>query len=88
MDVSICDDGVGFRSDENANGFGIVGMRERAELLGGAFAVATYTGCWRNTKDLDLYVLPEHKDRMIAMLGDLGLVDYFPTSTSLSPKTS
>ena len=47
--------------------------------LGGAFAVATYTGCWRNTKDLDLYVLPEHKDRMIAMLDDLGLVDYFPT---------
>ena len=47
--------------------------------LGGAFAVATYTGHWRNTKDLDLYVLPEHKDRMIAMLGDLGLADYYPT---------
>ena len=48
--------------------------------IGGAFAVATYTGYWRNTKDLDIYVLPEHKDRMIAMLGDLGLVDYFPTN--------
>ena len=47
--------------------------------LGGAFAVAVYTGCWRNTKDLDLYVLPEHKDRMIAMLDELGLVDYFAT---------
>jgi len=46
--------------------------------IGGAFAVATYTGCWRNTKDLDLYVLPQHKDRMIEMLGDLGLADYFP----------
>jgi hypothetical protein len=47
--------------------------------VGGAFAVATYTGCWRNTKDLDLYVLPEHRDRMIAMLGELGLTDYFDT---------
>jgi len=45
--------------------------------LGGAFAVATYTGCWRNTKDLDLYVLPEHRDAMIAALNDLGFTDYF-----------
>lgn len=45
--------------------------------LGGAFAVATYTGCWRNTKDLDLYVLPEHRERMIAALTDLGFTDYF-----------
>jgi hypothetical protein len=48
--------------------------------LGGAFAVATYTGCWRNTKDLDLYVLPEHRDRMIQLLSDLGMVDYFDTN--------
>jgi hypothetical protein len=47
--------------------------------VGGAFAVATYTGSWRNTKDLDLYVLPEHRDRMIQLLTDLGLVDYFDT---------
>jgi hypothetical protein len=47
--------------------------------LGGAFAVATYTGAWRNTKDLDLYVLPEHKDRLIAMVTELGLLDYFDT---------
>lgn len=45
--------------------------------LGGAFAVATYTGCWRNTKDLDLYVLPEDRDRMIEALGELGFRDYF-----------
>lgn len=49
--------------------------------LGGAFAVATYTGCWRNTKDLDLYVLPEHRDKMIAMLTDLGFSDYFDTKS-------
>lgn len=47
--------------------------------LGGAFALATYTGCWRNTKDLDLYVPPEHKDRMIQLTADLGMVDYFDT---------
>jgi hypothetical protein len=53
--------------------------REIPFALGGAFAVATYTGCWRNTKDLDLYVLPEHKDQMIAALTDLGFEDYFDT---------
>jgi hypothetical protein len=47
--------------------------------LGGAFAVATYTGCWRNTKDLDLYVLPEHRDSLIALVTDLGMVDYYDT---------
>jgi len=45
--------------------------------LGGAFAVATYTGAWRNTKDLDLYVLPEFRERMIAVLNEAGLEDYF-----------
>jgi hypothetical protein len=45
--------------------------------LGGAFAVATYTGTWRNTKDLDLYVLPEYRERMIAVLTGLGLADYY-----------
>lgn len=45
--------------------------------LGGAFAVATYTGSWRNTKDLDLYVLPEYRERMIEVLNDIGLQDYF-----------
>ena len=47
--------------------------------LGGAFALATHTGCWRNTKDLDLYVPPEHKDRMIELVSSLGMVDYFDT---------
>jgi len=47
--------------------------------LGGAFAVATYTGCWRNTKDLDLYVLPQHRDRMIQLTNDLRLADYYDT---------
>jgi hypothetical protein len=46
--------------------------------FGGAFAVATYTGKWRNTKDMDLYILPEHREEMIAALNECGLEDYFP----------
>ena len=45
--------------------------------VGGAFAVASYTGCWRNTKDLDIYVLPRNREKMIALVGELGLSDYF-----------
>jgi hypothetical protein len=44
--------------------------------LGGAFAVATYTGYWRNTKDLDLYVLPQYRERMIQVMNKVGLRDY------------
>jgi hypothetical protein len=44
---------------------------------GGALAIATYTGEWRGTKDLDFYVVPSEKDRMIALLGELGLADYY-----------
>jgi hypothetical protein len=47
--------------------------------LGGAFAVATYTGLWRNTKDLDIYVLPEDREAMIELLNQLGLTDYYDT---------
>jgi hypothetical protein len=45
--------------------------------VGGAFAVAAYTGHWRNTKDLDLYVLPERRQAMIAALTRAGLRDYY-----------
>jgi hypothetical protein len=45
--------------------------------LGGAFAVATYTGRWRNTKDLDFYVLPEKREEMVASIYEAGLQDYF-----------
>jgi hypothetical protein len=45
--------------------------------LGGAFAVATYTGYWRNTKDLDLYVLPQYRDRLIHVTREVGLQDYY-----------
>lgn len=40
--------------------------------LGGAFALATYTGQWRNTKDIDLYVEPSMKERTVQILLDEG----------------
>jgi hypothetical protein len=45
--------------------------------LGGAFVVATYTGYWRDTKDLDIYVLPEYREQMIDVLTSAGLTDYY-----------
>ncbi len=45
--------------------------------LGGAVALATYTGQWRNTKDLDLFILPAERDAVVEMLASLGLEDYF-----------
>lgn len=43
--------------------------------LGGAASLAVYTGRVRNTKDLDIYVLPPDRERMIDLLGDCGLRD-------------
>lgn len=45
--------------------------------LGGAIALGAYTGRFRNTKDIDLYVLPENRDAIIAILNRAGLRDYF-----------
>jgi hypothetical protein len=45
--------------------------------LGGALAVANYTGSWRFTKDLDLYVMPADRERMIEVLAEAGLRDYY-----------
>jgi Uncharacterised nucleotidyltransferase len=48
-------------------------------LLGGGFALATYTGLWRNTKDIDFYILPRDREPMIAALSSVGFVDYYDT---------
>ncbi len=45
--------------------------------MGGAFSVATYTGHWRNTKDLDFYVLPQNRDAMIQVVTGVGMHDYY-----------
>ena len=44
-------------------------------LLGGAMATAIHTGTWRGTNDMDLYILPQDRARMIEVLDGLGLQD-------------
>src|SRR4051812_6866339 len=34
-------------------------------LLGGGFALATFTGRWRDTKDIDFYIRPKDRARVI-----------------------
>jgi len=45
--------------------------------LGGAFALATYTDHLRNTKDLDIYVLPSQRELMVSVVGKCGLEDMY-----------
>jgi hypothetical protein len=47
--------------------------------IGGAFAMATITGFWRDTKDLDIYALPEHREAARKVLDELEFQDYFDT---------
>jgi hypothetical protein len=46
-------------------------------MLGGAFGLACYTGRWRNTKDLDFYIVPGDRDRAIEALTSAGFRDYY-----------
>lgn len=46
-------------------------------LLGGGFALATFVGRWRDTKDIDFYILPGDRERAAAALRDAGFEDYF-----------
>ncbi len=45
--------------------------------IGGFHALAAYTGQKRKSKDLDLYVLPADRKRMIAVMTAAGLSDYY-----------
>ena len=47
--------------------------------LGGALALGTYTGKFRNTKDIDLYILKRDRARMVQVMSGLGLTDYYET---------
>lgn len=49
--------------------------------VGGGFAFSYYARRWRNTKDMDLYIRPEDREKMIQVVGDEGLKDYFDVST-------
>ncbi|HWN95108.1 MAG TPA: nucleotidyltransferase family protein [Methylomirabilota bacterium] len=51
----------------------------RPFMLAGAFSLATYTGRWRNTKDIDFYVLPEDREPLIQALTRAGFADYYET---------
>lgn len=57
----------------------IVAIRKtgRPFMLGGAFGLATYTGRWRNTKDIDFYVLPEDREPIIKALTNAGFADFY-----------
>jgi hypothetical protein len=48
-------------------------------MLGGGFAMASYTGRWRNTKDIDFYILEKHREQAVAALAQAGFQDYFET---------
>jgi hypothetical protein len=43
--------------------------------LGGGFAFSYYSRRWRDTKDLDLYVLPHDRERMVEILNQTGFRD-------------
>lgn len=45
--------------------------------VGGFHALAAYTGLKRKSKDLDLYVLPPDRERMIGATAAAGLDDYY-----------
>lgn len=45
--------------------------------VGGGFATMTYTGEWRDTKDIDFFIMERDKDQMIRILSDSGLADYY-----------
>jgi hypothetical protein len=46
-------------------------------MLGGGFALAAFTGRWRDTKDIDFYIYPEDRDLVVAALAAAGFEDYF-----------
>jgi hypothetical protein len=46
-------------------------------MLGGGFALAAYTGRWRNTKDIDFYVLPHQRQKFIDAITNARFVDYY-----------
>jgi hypothetical protein len=48
-------------------------------MLGGGFALAVYTGRWRNTKDIDLYIAPSDREAAIKAITRAGFTDYFQT---------
>jgi len=46
-------------------------------LLGGGFALATFTGRWRDTKDIDFYIRPQDRQATVAALTQAGFANYY-----------
>jgi hypothetical protein len=46
-------------------------------MLGGGFALAAYTGRWRNTKDIDFYILPQDRQACVDAITKAGFGDYY-----------
>jgi hypothetical protein len=40
--------------------------------IGGAFALNHYTGIWRDTKDMDVFILPDDVDRILELGREAG----------------
>jgi len=45
--------------------------------LGGGLAFSAYSGRWRNTKDMDLYVLPSDREAAVEAITSVGFEDYY-----------
>jgi hypothetical protein len=45
--------------------------------IGGGFAVGVYSGHWRETKDIDFYILPNDRERFQHILSQAELTDYY-----------
>ncbi len=45
--------------------------------IGGGLATMTYAGQWRDTKDIDIYVMERDRERMIRVVTEAGLRDYY-----------
>jgi hypothetical protein len=65
------------QSDVLREGTEVMERVEAPFLLAGALALATYTGHWRNTKDIDVVIQQDDRERVIEALGRAGFVDYF-----------
>lgn len=52
--------------------------------LAGAFALHAYTGLWRNTKDLDVFIRPEEVDRALGAFAEAGYRTEIPEAHWLS----
>ena len=45
--------------------------------IGGGLTAMAYAGQLRDTKDIDIYIQPQHREAMIQVVSDIGLVDYY-----------